>query len=475
MKKIDHFINGTFLGPNSETYLDNFNPTTGEVYSKVASGNAADVEKAYQAAKQAFTPWSQTPAAQRAHYLRAIADEIEVRLEEFALAESRDQGKPVQLARTVDIPRAIYNFRFFADALLTREEKAFPMDAQALNYTIRRPLGVAGLISPWNLPLYLLTWKIAPAIAYGNTCIAKPSELTPFTAAMLGEVLQTVQLPSGVVNIVHGLGQNCGQAIVAHPDIPLISFTGGTQTAKAIASTAAPLFKKLSLELGGKNAAVVFADANITEAATELARSSFANQGEICLCSERIYVQEAIFEEFVTAFTREAKKWTVGDPQLAGTKVGPLVSKEHRQKVQDFVDEARLAGAKIAVGGDPIQAAGYFFAPTVLTGVAQNCRIVQEEVFGPVVSILPFTDESQALELANDSKYGLSASIWGSDIRRLHRFAADIDAGTVWVNTWMLRDLRAPFGGMKASGMGRESAQESYEFFTEVKNICIKL
>jgi aminomuconate-semialdehyde/2-hydroxymuconate-6-semialdehyde dehydrogenase len=402
-------------------------------------------------------------------------------MDEFVRAESIDSGKPVKLARSLDIPRAVANLRFFATAILDTGSDLFPTGDRALNYTLRRPRGVAGLISPWNLPLYLFTWKIAPAIATGNTVVAKPSELTPWTAAMLAELSVEAGLPPGVLNVVHGLGASAGAAIVDHPDVPAISFTGGTATGATIARSAAPVFKKLSLELGGKNATVVFGDVDLDEVMPGIVRSAFENQGEICLCGSRLFVEAPLFDRFVEAFAEAVGRLRIGDPLDEATDQGALVSAAHRDKVESYIALSRELGGEIVTGGGrpaglPARvASGYFVEPTVVTGLPVDCRVNMEEIFGPVVTITPFTEESDAVEWANGTRYGLAASVWTNDLRRAHRVAKALDAGTVWINTWLLRDLRVPFGGMKESGVGREGGDEALRFFTEPKTVSLAL
>ncbi|GAM17242.1 hypothetical protein SAMD00019534_004170, partial [Acytostelium subglobosum LB1] len=483
IQRLTNFVNGEFVAPSSGKYIDNYNPSTGQIYTLVPDSNEADVNSAVSAAKNAFPMWKAKTNQERSAILNKIADGIEARLQEFAEAESRDQGKPVNLAATLDIPRAASNFRFYAGYILFHNEQTYHQDNVALNYTKRSPLGVAALISPWNLPLYLLTWKIAPAIAVGNTCVCKPSEITSYTAFLLCQVLVSAGVPAGVVNIIFGNGLNAGTALVTHPNVPLISFTGGTKTGETIARLAAPMFKKLSLELGGKNPSLVFDDCDLEECLTVSVASSFNNQGEICLCNSRIFVQDTIYEEFVRRFVEKVKLWTVGDPKSKDTKCGALVSKEHLAKIEYYVDLAKQEGGKIEIGGQravvgeegsPLRN-GYFYPPTVITGLGNKSRVMQEEIFGPVVTICPFKDEKQALEFANDIQYGLSSSLWTLNTKRAHRVAEQIEAGIVWVNCWMVRDLRTPFGGVKASGVGREGGEHSIDFYTEQKNICLKL
>lgn len=473
--KITNFIGGEFVTPASGSYIDDYEPATGKVIAEIPDSDARDVDAAVSAARKAFISWSRTPAADRSKLLLRLADLIEQNLEELARLESRDNGKTVALARRLDIPRAAANFRFFATAILHQSTDAHTTDAVALNYTLRQPLGVAGLISPWNLPLYLLSWKIAPAIATGNTCVAKPSELTPLTANRLAELAVKAGIPPGVINIVHGHGAKAGEAITTHPHVPAISFTGGTVTGARVAASAAPLFKKLSLELGGKNPNVIFADADLEQAVTTSIQSSFANQGEICLCGSRIFVERSAYAQFVEKFVAAVKRLRIGDPSDDSTDVGALISEAHLQKVAGYIDLARREGGTIETGGNRINRPGWFLEPAVITGLGCECRVLQEEIFGPVVTITPFDTEDEAIAFANSTRYGLSATLWTRDLQRAHRVAAAIDAGTVWINCWMLRDLRVPFGGMRESGVGREGGFESLNFFTEAKNVCVKL
>ncbi|MCB0843884.1 MAG: aldehyde dehydrogenase [Bacteroidetes bacterium] len=462
-------------------YIDGVNPATGKVYSQIPASNQKDVDNAYQAAKAAFPAWSAMGINERSAILMRIADGIENRLEELARAESTDNGKPVSLAREVDIPRAVANFRYFAHAITQFHNESYDMGDQGFNYTLRRPVGVAGLISPWNLPLYLFTWKVAPAIASGNTAVAKPSEITPMTAYLLSEICIEAGLPAGVLNIVHGTGPDVGEAIVSHPDIPMLSFTGSTKVGQRISEVAAPMFKKLSLEMGGKNANLVFADADYEKALSTTIRSSFANQGQICLCGSRIYVEKSIYDRFVKDFVDRVKSLKVGDPQDEDTDIGAIVSKVQWEKDLYYINLAKEEGGQILCGGtvpptiNERCAEGFFLNPTVIAGLAPGCRVNQEEIFGPVVSIYPFEDENEALSFANATPYGLSATLWTSNLQRAHRVAASIESGIVWVNSWLVRDLRTPFGGVKQSGIGREGGFDALRFFTEPKNIFIQL
>ncbi len=481
MRTLQNYIGGELIAPSGGHYLPNVDPAVGRAVGQVPDSDASDVAAAASAAKAAFPAWSRTPAAERARLLLAIASGIDARLDELAQAESVDTGKPITLARELDIPRAAANCRFFATAILHQASESHATDYSALNYTLRRPRGVAGLISPWNLPLYLLSWKIAPAIATGNTAVAKPSELTPTTATILAEICRDAGLPPGVLNIVHGLGASTGAALVSHPDIRTISFTGGTTTGAAIARTAAPLFKKLTLELGGKNPTIVFGDTDLDRHLPGIVRSAFANQGEICLCGSRLLVEASIYPEFVERFAAAASALRVGDPLDPATEFGALVSEGHRDKVAGYIALAREEGGTIVCGGGapanlPDRCRdGYFIAPTVITGLGMECRTNQEEIFGPVVTITPFQNDDDAIALANQSSYGLAASVWTESLSRAHRLAEEVQCGTIWVNTWLLRDLRVPFGGMRHSGVGREGGDEAIRFFTEPKNVCIKL
>jgi aminomuconate-semialdehyde/2-hydroxymuconate-6-semialdehyde dehydrogenase len=477
--QIRNFIDGQFVEPIGGKYLDNIEPATGKPYSQVADSDAGDVDLAVAAAEKAFADWSKKPATERSGILLRIADLIERDLEKFSRAESIDTGKPLSLARTLDIPRAVANFRFFATAILHTESEAHITDGVAFNYTLRQPRGIAGLISPWNLPLYLLSWKIAPAIAVGNTAIAKPSELTPMTASLLCDIANEAGLPKGVLNVVHGTGPNVGAAITAHPKIGTISFTGGTVTGKKVAEACAPLFKKVSLELGGKNPNIIFADADLDAAIAGSVRSSFANQGQVCLCGSRVFVERSVYKDFVERFIDKASQLRLGDPLDEKTEQGAIVNKTQLDKVKFYVDLAQKEGGKIAMGGKAPESPnercrdGYFFPPTVITDLPVACRTNREEIFGPVITITPFDSEEQVIGYANDTDYGLASSVWTQNLNRAHRVAERISTGTVWVNCWLVRDLRVPFGGMKASGVGREGGDEALHFFTEAKNVCI--
>lgn len=480
MQKILNYINGELVGPVSGNFIDNYNPSEGKVYSHIPDSDEKDVALATTAAKAAFAEWSSLPTERRSALLLRIVDLIDRDFDKLALAESIDNGKPLKLAKAMDIPRASANIRFYATASMHFSSEAHITDTQAINYTMRSPIGVVGCISPWNLPLYLFTWKIAPALATGCTVVAKPSELTPMTAFLFTQLCIEAGLPKGVLNVVHGLGPKAGQAIIDYPDITAISFTGGTVTGKKIAATAAPMFKKLSLELGGKNPNIVFADCDFNEAVNTSISSSFSNQGEICLCGSRIFVERSLYSRFVDEFVKRTNELVVGDPLEGSTRVGALVSEGHMNKVLSYIELAQQEGGKIVAGGKRVRvegrcAEGYFVAPTVVTGLDHTCRTNQEEIFGPVVTIMPFDTEAQAIEFANSTPYGLAATVWTENLKRAHRVAAQIKSGIVWVNCWLLRDLRTPFGGMKQSGVGREGGWEALRFFTEAKNICIKL
>jgi aminomuconate-semialdehyde/2-hydroxymuconate-6-semialdehyde dehydrogenase len=478
--RLANLIDGRLQAPLDNRWLDVHEPATGAVFAHCPDSTAADVDAAVQAAQKATPGWMATPSDERARLLHRLADLIEARLDEFAALESRDSGKPVALARRLDIPRAVSNLRFFAAAVVAWDSESHAMESGAINYTLRRPLGVVGCISPWNLPLYLFTWKIAPALASGNTVVAKPSEITPCTAALLAELSVEAGFPAGVLNIVQGRGPTTGQAIVEHPLVKAVSFTGSTRTGASIAATAAPQFKKVSLELGGKNPAIVFADADLSDENLDtIVRSGFANQGEICLCGSRLLVQRSIYDSFRERYLERVSALRVGDPQDAGTDLGALVSREHFDKVMGCIERARDEGGHILTGGRALTltgrcAGGWFVAPTVVDGLSNDTATNQQEIFGPFVTLIPFDDEADALAIANGTGYGLAASLWTSDLSRAHRLGAQLEFGIVWINCWLLRDLRTPFGGSKQSGVGREGGAEALRFFTEPRNICIR-
>ena len=478
MDYLKNYINGNYCDATSGRWIDNYNPSDGSVYAQIPDSSKQDVTNAYTAAQAAFPEWSNTTIETRSKILLKIADLIQENLAVLAQAEAKDNGKPLSLATAVDIPRASANFRFFGNGITQYASQAHQsVGLNTMNYTLRQPIGVVGCISPWNLPLYLFTWKIAPALAAGNCVVAKPSEVTPMTAYMLGDICTKAGLPPGVLNIVHGTGPTTGQAIVAHPNIKAISFTGGTQTGAHIARTAAPMFKKLSLELGGKNPNLIFADCDYEKMLSVTVKSSFANQGQICLCGSRIYVEETIFEKFKKDFVAKVAALKVGNPFETDTNIGALVSKSHMEKVQSYIEIAKQENGIILYGGKPVNIVGsekgYYLQPTVIEIQDNQCRVNQEEIFGPVVTLMSFKTETEALKLANDVKYGLSATLWTSNIDRTMRLSNDVQAGIVWVNTWLNRDLRTPFGGVKQSGVGREGGFEALNFFTEAKNVCI--
>ena len=480
MEQVLNYINGELRPALGGGWLEDFAPAEGSILAHIADSGPEDVELAVKAAQDAQPRWAALGRQGRHDAMMRVAALVERDLDLFAQAESRDNGKPVKLARELDIPRAIANLRFFATAILHWGSEAHMTDDVAVNYTDRQPVGVVGCISPWNLPLYLFTWKIAPALAAGCAVVAKPSEITPYTSWMLAERCIEAGLPPGVLNIVQGTGPKVGAAIVEHPAIPAISFTGGTATGARIAATAAPMFKKLSLELGGKNPVLVFADCDFDRMLSETVRSSFSNQGQICLCGSRILVERSLYDRFKEAFIKRVKALRIGDPSRESTDIGAVVSKAHMEKVLGHIALAKEEGGRILSGGERVVlngplSNGWFLAPTVIEGLDQQCRTNQEEIFGPVVTIQPFDTEEEAVEAANGTPYGLASTLWTADGGRIHRLSRQLKSGIVWVNCWMLRDLRTPFGGMKQSGVGREGGVEALRFFTEAKNICIKL
>lgn len=479
MEFLKNYINGELVAPSSGRYIDNYEPATGKVYSQIPDSDEVDVQSAVESAKNAFESWKNLSIEQRHDHLINVSRLIEQRIDEFALAESKDNGKPFKLAQRVDIPRAVSNFKFYATAIMNWGSESHNMAGKAINYTLRQPLGPVGCISPWNLPLYLFSWKIAPALATGNTVIAKPSEITPYTAYLLSKVCMEAGLPAGVLNIVHGLGTKAGEAIIQNNQIKAISFTGGTKTGAHIASVVAPKFKKLSLELGGKNPNIIFADCNYELMLKTTVNSSFSNQGQICLCGSRIFVESGIYEKFKKDFVAAVSKMAIGDPNEAKTQIGAVVSKPHMEKILSYIELAKTEGGKVLTGGERFFpqdrcAEGYFIKPTIIEGLDYMCRTNQEEIFGPVVTITPFHSEEEVLKMANSTEYGLACSIWTENITRAHRMAENIESGIVWINCWLLRDLRTPFGGVKNSGVGREGGSEALDFFTEPKNVCIQ-
>lgn len=480
MIRLQNYIGGVLVAPDSKEYLENIEPAQGKVYAEIPDSDGQDIDAAVKAAEAAFEGWAKTSRNERSAILLKIADLIDLYHDKLAKAESRDNGKPLKLAKRVDIPRASANFRFFATAILHESSELHESDQDAINMTLRSPIGLVGCISPWNLPLYLFTWKIAPALAAGNTVIAKPSEVTPMTAFLLSQICIEAGLPPGVLNIVHGLGHKVGQAMSEHLKIKAISFTGGTETGKRIAATAAPMFKKLSLELGGKNPNIIFADCDFDAALKTTVHSSFANQGQICLCGSRIFIEKSIYEKFKKAFVEKVKQLRVGAPEDEQTQVGAVVSEAHMNKILGYISLAKEEGGKVLTGGKQVElsganASGFFISPTIIEGLAFNCRTNQEEIFGPVVTIMPFEETDEVIGMANSTEYGLSATVWTKNLDTATRVSRELRAGIVWVNTWLNRDLRTPFGGMKNSGMGREGGWDALGFFTEKKNVCIKL
>lgn len=476
--KIQNFIDGEFREPISGEYMDNIEPATGEIYGQIPHSGAADVDVAVAAAGRAYRAWKNTEASVISAYMLKIADGIDRHAEELAEAESRDNGKPISFAAKVDIPRAAENFRFFASAVVQFSSESHQMPGRAINYTLRQPLGPVACISPWNLPLYLFTWKIAPALATGNTVVAKPSEVTPATAYLLSKIVHEAGLPAGVLNIIHGKGPDVGSPLVNHKGIKAVSFTGGTTTGATIASQIAPQFKKMSLELGGKNATIIFDDSNYDKMLSNVVRASFSNQGQICLCGSRILVQRSIYEKFTEDFVAKVERLRVGDPTSGETQIGAVVSEDHMKKVLGYVELAQEEGGRILTGGARVQVSGrceggYFISPTVIADLSPACRTNQEEIFGPVVTLISFEDEAEAVEIANGTTYGLSCSLWTESVSRATRMAEELEMGIIWINTWLLRDLRTPFGGMKSSGVGREGGWEAMRFFTAPKNVCI--
>ena len=476
--QIENYINGQFQPPLSGSFIDNINPATGKVYGKIPNSNDEDVDKAVVAANAALKSWSATSTESRFKILNKIAELIDENLEALALAETNDNGKPLWLSKEVDIPRASSNFRFFATAAMQFSSESHAMEG-GINYTLRQPVGIVGCISPWNLPLYLFTWKIAPALAAGNCVIAKPSETTPVSAYLLAKICKEAGLPDGVLNILHGDGPSCGEAIVKHPSIKAISFTGSTKAGERIASIAAPMFKKLSLELGGKNPNIIFADCDWDKMIYNTIRSSFGNQGQICLCCSRILIEASIYERFKMTFVERTKKLTIGDPLVDSSKQGAIVSKVHFEKIINCIDIAKKEGGTILCGGKSVSPSGrcengYFIEPTIIENLGPNCKTNKEEIFGPVVTLQPFHSVEEALALANATDYGLSCTIWTQDIAKANHVASKIESGIVWINCWLQRDLRTPFGGVKNSGVGREGGLEAMRFFTEAKNVCIQ-
>ena len=477
--ELENFIGGHFIGPLSGKFISNINPATASNVGQIPDSDEKDVEVAVKSAQKAFPEWSTTSLEKRFLILNRIAELIDENNEQLALAETNDNGKPLWLSKKTDIYRAAANFRFFATGIMHFATESHNMEDQAVNYTLRQPIGVVGCISPWNLPLYLFTWKIAPALAAGNCVIAKPSEVTPVTAFLLGKICKEAGLPDGVLNIIHGTGPSCGEAIVKHPEVKAISFTGSTKAGERIASIAAPMFKKLSLELGGKNPTIIFADCDWEKMMTTTIQSSFSNQGQICLCGSRILIESSVYEKFKKEFTQRTKELTVGDPLLETSNQGAIVSKVHFDKILNCIKIAKEEGGNILCGGHSLSpegrcSNGYFIAPTIIEGLGPDCKTNTEEIFGPVVTLQPFNNLEEALHLANANQYGLACTVWTQDITTANKVASKIETGIVWINCWLLRDLRTPFGGLKNSGVGREGGWEALRFFTEAKNVCIQ-
>jgi len=477
MDDLCNYIGGRFVTHSDDQWLDNTEPATGSHICRVPLSDSSDVDAAVAAARSAHLAWSALSHSERADWLDRIADALEARYEDVAALESRDTGKPISLARDVDAQRSVSNFRFFAGILREHEEEVFEM-ASATNYVVHKPVGVGALITPWNLPLYLLSWKVAPAIGMGNTVVCKPSELTPMTADLLMQVIDEVGLPAGVVNLVHGDGAGAGAPLVAHSDVDLVSFTGGTSTGEKVATSAAPAFKKLSLELGGKNASIIFADCDIESTVAGVVRAGFLNQGQICLCGSRVLVEDSIYDEFRDRFIDAVEAMRVGDPSDEATDLGALISRQHLEKVQSYVELAKQEGGNLLTGGAPCMPAefehGNWMAPTVIEGLSPDSRCSTEEIFGPVVTLHPFSSEDEAVAIANNTRYGLAGSVWTGDLEKGKRVSETIETGMVWVNTWLHRDLRVPFGGVKDSGVGREGGKWSLDFFSEAMNVCVK-
>lgn len=480
VQPLRNFINGVFVPAVSGSLMDTTNPATGEVITQLPLSKAEDVALATQAACNALPGWKSTTLEERIEWLEKIADVLEEKSEDIARLETLDTGKPISLSRRVDAYRSVANFRFFAEHATELPNLQYEANG-AVNHVHRSPVGCVGLITPWNLPLYLLSWKVAPALLMGNTIVAKPSEMTPLTANLLAETMAELGLPHGVFNLVHGLGPDVGQAIVEHPDIQAISFTGGTATGRIVAATAAPMFKKLSLELGGKNATVLLDDAPLDSIMDDLVRASFTNSGQVCLAGSRILVHNAIYDEFEQRFVEAVNALVVGDPQDEQTQMGAVISRDHQSKVESYITLGLEEGGRVIAGGTSAQvpfpnlpSQGAFIRPTVIAGLPISCRTATEEIFGPVVTLHRFNDEDEAVAMVNATDYGLAGSVWTASANRGHAFAQRMDSGIVWVNTWLNRDLRTPFGGVKQSGVGREGGLWSMNFFSELTNVCVQ-
>ena len=477
MDDLHNYIGGQFLTHSGGQWMNNTEPATGSHICRIPLSDASDVDAAVDAARSAQPAWAALSHSERAGWLDRIADALEARYEDIAVLESRDTGKPISLARAVDAHRSVSNFRFFAGILREHEEEVFEMTS-ATNYVVNKPVGVGALITPWNLPLYLLSWKVAPAIGMGNTVVCKPSELTPLTADLMMRVIDEVGLPAGVVNLVHGEGAGAGAPLVSHSDVDLVSFTGGTSTGEKVAASAAPAFKKLSLELGGKNASIVFADCDMDSTVAGVVRAGFLNQGQVCLCGSRVLVEDSAYAEFRDRFVDAVEAMRIGDPSEESTDLGALISEEHLAKVQGYVELAKQEGGVLLTGGTPCLPSGFeggnWMAPTVIEGLSPDSRCSTEEIFGPVVTLHPFGSEDEAVAIANNTRYGLAGSVWTSDLDKGRRVSEAIDSWSVWVNTWLHRDLRVPFGGVKDSGVGREGGKWSLGFFSEAMNVCVK-
>lgn len=485
MNKVQHYINGQFMDSQCGEFFDNYNPATAELISKVALGREPEVDAAVAAAKAALTgEWGQMKLNDRIALMYELANEMDRRFDDFLEAECLDTGKPYSIARHIDIPRGAANFKVFADTMKSVADEAYRMDTPdgktAMNYSMRKPKGVIAVISPWNLPLLLMTWKVGPALACGNTVVVKPSQVTPTTTSLLGEVMSKVGVPNGAYNVVQGKGSITGNLLTAHQDIDAITFTGETKTGEMIMNACSKGVRDVSLELGGKNPAIIFGDCDMEKAVAETTRSAFANSGQVCLGTERVYVQRPIFDEFLAKLKASAEKLKVGVQHDESVDMGPVVSAAHRDKVLEFYDIAKKEGANVVLGGGAPKMEGdlkngFFVEPTIWTGLPETATVVKEEVFGPCCHVQPFDTEEEVIKMANDTQYGLASTVFTENLDKAHRVASQIDSGIVWVNSWFLRDLRTPFGGMKGSGIGREGGHHSLEFYTELKNVCIKM